>query len=134
MKYKEVLTTQPVVRNRGSGVGRFVIIFVLLSVIGGALVVMMTQSHARRHSEHVKDIPDKCNSGHYEVHMFRPADDRNAYLCFVEGYFVISIFNFTQEMIEKWGDNEVTAFARPSAKTMQDVIDYMVSKGYQVLP
>jgi hypothetical protein len=134
MKYKTVSITDAVVRSGGGGLGRFVIILVLLSIIGGALVVMMTQAHARRHSEHVQNIPDKCNKGHYEVHMFRPSDNRDAYLCFVEGYFVISIFNFTQEMIEKWGDSEVTAFSRPSAKTMQDVIDYMVSKGYQVVP
>ena len=134
MKYKEISTTQPVARNGGSGFGRFLMIFVLISIIAGALVVMMTHAHARRHSEQVKDIPDKCNSGHFEVHMVRPSDNRDAYLCLVEGYFVISIFNFTQEMIEKWGDSEVTAFSRPSAKTMQDVIDYMISKGYQVAP
>jgi hypothetical protein len=134
MKYKQVSTTHPVVHNGDSGFGRFLIIFVLFSIIGNALVVMMTQAHARRHSEHVKDIPAKCNNGHYEVHMFRPSDNRDAYLCFVEGYFVISIFNFTQQMIEKWGDSEVTAFSRPSAKTMQDVIDYMVSRGYHVVP
>ena len=134
MRYKDVSMRDAAVRRGGGGFGRLLMIMALLAILGGALVVMMTQAHARRHSEHVNDIPDKCNNGHFEVHMFRPSDNRDAYLCFVEGYFVVSIFNFTQEMIEKWGDSEVTAFSRPSAKTMQDVIDYMVSKGYQVMP
>ena len=126
--------TNAMVRTGGGGFGKLLLILVVLSLIGGALVVLMTQAHARRHDKHVADIPDKCNSGHYEVHMFRPSDSRDAYLCSVEGYFVVSIFNFTQEMIDKWGDTEVTSFSRPSATTMQDLIDYMASRGYQVVP
>ena len=94
----------------------------------------LTQAHARRHDKYVADIPDKCNSSSFQVHMHRNSDNRDAYLCLIEGYFVISIFNFTQEMIDKWGDTEVTAFSRPAAQTMQDVIDYMASKGYTVVP
>ena len=78
MKYKDVSMTDAVVRRGGGGFGRLLMIMVLLSILGGALVVMMTQAHARRHSEHVKDIPDKCNNGHYKVRMFRPSDNRDA--------------------------------------------------------
>jgi hypothetical protein len=90
--------------------------------------------HARRHNQNVANIPEKCNQNNYQAHMHRESDNRDAYLCFVAGFFVVSIFNFAQEMIEKWGSDEVTAFTRPAAKTMQDVIDYMISKGYTVAP
>ncbi len=66
--------------------------------------------------------------------MFRPSDNRDVYLCFVEGYFVVSIWNFTKESIEKWGDAEVTSFSRPSAHTMDELIRYMESTGYTVVP
>ena len=49
MKYKDVSMTEAVVR-RGGGFGRFLMIMVLLSILGGALVVTMTQAHARRHT------------------------------------------------------------------------------------
>jgi len=126
--------TNAMVRTGGGGFGKFLVILVLLSIIGGALVVMMTSGHARRHDKNVANIPDNCNSGHYEVHMFRPSDNRDAFLCHVEGFFVVSIFNFTQDMIDKWGDSEVTSFSRPSAKTMQEVIDYMIREGYILHP
>ncbi len=117
----------------GSGFGKLLIILLLLAIIGGT-VVMMTQEHARRHDRHVANIPDKCNSNSFQVHMFRPSDNRDAYLCFVEGYFVVSIWNFTKEALEKWGDNEVTSFSRPSAHTMDELIRYMESTGYTRLP
>jgi hypothetical protein len=122
------------VGTSGRGFGRLLFRLILLALIGGALWMMMTQTHARRHDKHVQNIPDKCNSSSFQVHMFRASDNRDAFLCFVEGYFVVSIFNFTQEMIDEWGDTEVTSFSRSSAKTMQDVIDYMISKGYTIVP
>ncbi|MBN2119152.1 MAG: hypothetical protein JW730_21460 [Anaerolineales bacterium] len=124
-------TTIP--RTSGSGFGKLLIIILLLAIIG-ASVVMMTQAHARRHDRHVANIPDKCNSNSFQVHMFRQTDNRDAYLCFVEGYFVVSIWNFTKESIEKWGDDEVTSFSRPSAHTIDELIRYMESTGYTVVP
>ena len=124
-------TTIP--RTSDSGFGRLLIIILLLAIIGGS-VVLMTQAHARRHDKHVANIHDKCNSNSFRVHMFRQSDNRDAYLCFVEGYFVVSIWNFTKESIEKWGDDEVTSFSRPSAHTMDELIRYMESTGYTVAP
>ncbi len=120
-------------RTSGSGFGKLLIIILLLAIIGSS-VLMMTQEHARRHDRHVANIPDKCNSNSFQVHMFRQSDNRDAYLCFVEGYFVVSIWNFAKEAIEKWGDDEVTSFSRPSAHTMDELIRYMESTGYTVVP
>ncbi len=98
------------------------LIFLTLALALISSVVMMTRSHARRHNALVQDIPDKCNANSFQVHMYRPSDGRDAFLRFVEGYFVISIFNFSKEQIEKWGDDEVTSFPRESAKRMDDVV------------
>lgn len=78
-----------------------------------------------RHSGSVQDIPSKCNESNYQMHFYRPSDERHAYLCFVEGFFVFTIKNFTQENVEKYGDDVVTSFPDESAKTIQDSIDYI---------
>src|SRR6266540_5587480 len=109
-------------RTSGSGFPKFLIFIVLLSLIG---LMMMTRAHARRHNTVVQNIPDKCNANNYQVHMYRASDGRDAFLCHVEGYFVVSIFNFTKEQIERWGDDEVTSFPRETAQTIDDVIEYM---------
>ncbi|HKY55797.1 MAG TPA: hypothetical protein VJM08_15880 [Anaerolineales bacterium] len=119
--------------GEGGGFGRLLLTMILLAIIASTLVVM-TRAHARRHDKHVKDIPDKCNSNSFQIHMYRPSDGRDAFLCFIEGYFVVSIWNFRPEKIAEYGDDEVTSFARPKAQSMDDLISYMEGESYTVTP
>jgi len=92
-----------------------------------------TEAHASRHNKHVLNISSKCNEGSgYVAHMKNLSNGRDAYVCFVEGYWVVTIKQFDPAEIEKWGDDIVTAFARKTAQSVDDVINYMTSKGWIV--
>ena len=92
-----------------------------------------TEAHASRHNKHVLNISSKCNEGTGSAaHMKNPSNGRDAYICFVEGYWVVTIKQSDPAKIEEFGDDIVTAFARKSAQSMDDVISYMASKGWVV--
>jgi len=92
-----------------------------------------TESHASRHNKHVLNTSSKCNEGTGSAaHMKDLSNGRDAYICFVEGYWVVTIKQFDPEAIEKWGDDIVTAFARKSAQSLDEVLNFMMSKGWIV--
>jgi hypothetical protein len=121
--------------SSGGGIFRFLAIFALVIIIGAG-VMMMTHQHSARHSQLVQDISSRCNENNHQLHFHRASDDRHAYLCFLDGFFVFTIKNFSQENIEQWGDDVVTAFPRKGAKTLQDAIDYITctKNGVPVVP
>jgi hypothetical protein len=92
--------------------------------------IFMTEAHAGRHSKTVKDISSKCNENNFTVKMRDPATSRDAFICFVEGVWVITVKQFDPAKIEKFGDDVVTAFPRRAAKTVEDVIGYLTKRGY----
>jgi hypothetical protein len=57
---------------------------------------------------------------------------RGAYICFVEGYWVVTVKQFDPAKIEEYGDDIVTAFVRKSAKSVDDVIRYLQGAGYSL--
>lgn len=92
-----------------------------------------TEAHASRHSKHVLNISSKCNEGTGHVaHMKNLSKGRDAYVCFVEGYWVVTVKQFDPAKIEEFGDDIVTAFVRKSAKSLDDVIKYLQSAGYSL--
>jgi hypothetical protein len=97
--------------------------------------VYFTKAHASRHKKTVADISDKCNEGTaFIAKAHNPNTGRDAFVCFIEGFWVVTVKNFSPEQIEKWGDDIVTAFPRRMAKDLQDVIEYLLQEGYQVIP
>src|ERR1043165_7265801 len=107
--------------SSGGGFGKVLIWIVLLSII---LAAAMTLPHALRHSASVQNIPSKCNESlNAQIHMRNPATGRDAFGCFVEGFWVVTIKNFDPVQIAKHGDDTVTSFPIESAKNLQDVID-----------
>jgi hypothetical protein len=117
-----------------STVGRSIASFVDEVAEGSAAEqAAWTEAHANRHNKHVLNISSKCNEGTGSLaHMKNLSNGRDAYICFVEGYWVVTIKQFDPGEIEKWGDDIVTAFARKSAQSLDDVINYMTSKGWVV--
>ena len=94
---------------------------------------LWTEDHARRHDKLVQSISSKCNeSTEFLAHMKHPANGRDAYICFVEGYWVVTVKQFDPARIEEFGDDIVTAFVRKSAKSVDDVIRYLQSAGYSL--
>ena len=94
---------------------------------------LWTEDHARRHDKLVLNISSKCNeSTGFLAHMKNPTNGRDAYICFVEGYWVITVKQFDPAKIEEFGDDIVTAFVRKSAKSVDDVIRYLQSAGYSL--
>jgi len=92
---------------------------------------LWTEDHARRHDKLVQSISSKCNeSTGFLAHMKHPTHGRDAYICFVEGYWVVTVKQFDPARIEEFGDDIVTAFVRKSAKSVDDVIRYLQSAGY----
>jgi len=57
---------------------------------------------------------------------------RDAYICFVEGYWVVTVKQFDPAKIEEFGYDIVTAFVRKSAKSLDDVIGYLQSADYSL--
>ena len=92
--------------------------------------VVWTSSHAARHSGTVQDIHLKCNesTGNVHIKMHHPKTGRDAFVCFVENVWVVTIKQFDPEMIAKWGDDVVTAF--PGEGTLDDLIAYLLRGGY----
>ena len=89
--------------------------------------VEMSIEHARkRHGELVDTVVQQCNQGNYQIHMRRDSDNKDAFICFVEGNFWAVIKGNPIN-----GDDIVTAFPRKTAKTIQDVIDYFIKSGYK---
>jgi hypothetical protein len=117
-----------------STVGSSIVSFVDEVAEGSAAEqAVWTEAHASRHNKHVLNISSKCNEGtQYTVHMKNPANGRDAYICFVEGYWVITVKQFDPAKIAEWGDDVVTAFARKTAKSVDDVVNYMIGKGWIV--
>ncbi len=98
--------------------------------------VVWTEAHAnKRHKEAVvKDISSKCNesNGDPAVVMHNPKTGRDAFVCFIEGYWVVTVKNFDPAKIAEFGDDVVTAFDRADDITLQEAIDYLVRGGYIV--
>lgn len=93
-------------------------------------VIFMTEAHAGRHSKTVKDISSKCNENNFTVKMHDPTTGRDAFICFVEEFWVITVKQFDPAKIEEFGDDVVTAFPRRAAKTVEEVIGYLTKRGY----
>ncbi len=98
--------------------------------------VVWTEAHAnKRYKEAVvKDISSKCNesNGNPAIVMHNPKTGRDAFVCFIEGYWVVTVKNFDPAKVAEFGDDVVTAFDRADDMTLQEVIDYLVRGGYIV--
>src|SRR5688572_26699531 len=67
----------------------------LVSEGSAAEQALWTESHAGRHNKLVANMSSKCNeSTGFLAHMKNPANGRDAYICFVEGYWVVTIKQF----------------------------------------
>jgi hypothetical protein len=93
--------------------------------------VVWTSSHAARHSGTVQDIYLKCNesTGNVTAKLHHPKTGRDAFVCFVEGVWVVTIKQFDPEMIAKYGDDVVTSFPGET-NDLQWVLDYLIRGGY----
>jgi hypothetical protein len=98
--------------------------------------VVWTEAHAdKRHNQEgalVQDIYKKCNesNGSPAIVMHNPKTGRDAFVCFLEGYWVVTIKNFDPAKIEQFGDDVVTAFDRADDLALDDVIAYLERGGY----
>lgn len=105
----------------------------LVSEGSAAEQALWTESHAGRHNKLVESNSTKCNESTGSLaHMKNPENGRDAYICFVEGYWVVTVKQFDPAKIEEFGDDIVTAFVRKSAKSVDDVIRYLQSAGYSL--
>ena len=105
----------------------------LVSEGSAAEQALWTEAHAGRHNDLVQSISTKCNEGTgFLAHLKNPENGRDAYVCFVEGYWVVTVKQFDPAKIEEFGDDIVTAFVRNTAKSLDDVIRYLQGAGYSL--
>lgn len=93
-------------------------------------IYMETLEHAaQRHGAIVYEVAKNCNShsGNAQAHLkwISPRGLRNAYPCFYNNMWWVVVEGDTID-----GDDIVTVFPRKTAKTLQDVIDYLTTHGY----
>ncbi|HKY54422.1 MAG TPA: hypothetical protein VJM08_08960, partial [Anaerolineales bacterium] len=62
--------------------------------------------------------------------LHNPKTGRDAFVCFIEGSWVVTIKNFDPAKIEQFGDDVVTAFDWADDLTLDDVIAYLERGGY----
>lgn len=94
--------------------------------------VVWTTVHAARHGATVQDIYTKCNesTGNVARQMRHPKTGRDAFVCFVEGFWVVTIKQFDPAKVAEHGDDVVTSFPG-NTNDKQWVIDYLIRGGYQ---